>query len=277
MLSSKQAMSPECRPTVVLLHSSAGSARQWKGLIEVLRPRFQVHAVEFHGHGERPGWRGDSPLTLGDEAALVEPLLAQSGGAHIVAHSYGAAVAVKLATMHPQWVRSLVAYEPVLFRLLIDDKASAAQARDIVAMAASIRALLAHGKPHLAAQRFIDFWSGAGAWTSLPHDKQNDIATRMPTVHQHFGALLHGWPTRAQLARLNMPMLFMTGTGTVAAMRRLAQLLRLSLPYARHELLPAMGHMGPITHAAEVNPRIVEFLHAHADTTSTVELSSELG
>lgn len=46
-------------------------------------------------------------------------------------------------------------------------------------------------------------------------------------------------------------------------MRPLAKLLRLTLPYARYEVMQGMGHMGPVTHATDVNRRLVAFLHAH--------------
>jgi pimeloyl-ACP methyl ester carboxylesterase len=46
------------RPTIVLLHSSASSARQWERLADRLRDRFYVHAVDLHGHGARTAWRG---------------------------------------------------------------------------------------------------------------------------------------------------------------------------------------------------------------------------
>ena len=176
-------------PTVVLLHSSASSARQWKGVVAALQTRFRVHAVEFHGHGARTAWRGDAPLTLADEAALVAPLLAEAGGAHVVGHSYGAAVALKLATTHPEHVRSVVAYEPVLFRWLIDDTVHHRPAQDVVAIADAIRDRLAMNQKHSAAQRFIDFWSGGGSWESMPGGKQDFIATHMRAVLQHFDAL----------------------------------------------------------------------------------------
>ena len=63
-----------------------------------------------------------------------------------------------------------------------------------------------------------------------------------------------------------MPMLFISGARTVAVTRRLADLLGIALPHAKHEVLHAMGHMGPITHAPQVNLRLVEFLHAHTRT-----------
>jgi hypothetical protein len=39
-------------------------------------------------------------------------------------------------------------------------------------------------------------------------------------------------------------------------------LLRALLPFARHDSLAGVGHMGPITHAGEVNRRIVDFIMA---------------
>jgi pimeloyl-ACP methyl ester carboxylesterase len=33
-------------PSVVLLHASASSARQWQGLATALAPRFRVHAID---------------------------------------------------------------------------------------------------------------------------------------------------------------------------------------------------------------------------------------
>jgi pimeloyl-ACP methyl ester carboxylesterase len=276
MSSSIDQFQPTPRPAVVLLHSSASSARQWESLVETLRPRFRVYPVELHGHGRQTEWRGDSPLTLADEAALAEPLLAEAGGAHVVGHSFGAAVALKLATLYPGRVRSLAAYEPVMFRWLIDDEAHHRPTPEIVAIADSIRDRLESGDEHSAAQRFVDFWSGTGSWESLPGGKRDSIATRMRAVLSHFDALFREPLQRAQLALLRMPMLFMTGAQTVDVTRRLGELLRRALHRADHEVLHGMGHMGPITHAAEVNRRIVEFLHAHALTGSVTEPLSEL-
>ena len=203
-------MQPAQRPTVVLLHSSASSARQWERLVEALAPHFRVRAIELHGHGERMAWRGDAPLTLADEAALAVPLLEEAGGAHVVGHSYGAAVALKLTTMYPKLVRSLVTYEPVLFRWLFDDIDHQQLGQGVVTVADSMRDRLANGQEHSAAQLFIDFWSGAGSWDSVPSGKQTSIAARMRAVFQQFDTLFREPLQRAQLALLNMPMMFVS-------------------------------------------------------------------
>ena len=244
-------MQREQRPTVVLLHSSASSGRQWEALVQTLTPRFRVHAIDFHGHGKLAAWHRDTPLTLADDAALVAPLLAD--GAHIVGHSYGGAVALKVATMYPTLLRSLVAYEPVLFHWLIKNNERHGPVQDVIAVAESMRDRLARHEDHSAAQVFVDFWSGAGAWESLPEGKRTSIAARMCTVLQHFDALFSEPPQRAQLALLRIPMLFMTGTHTVAVTRRVGELLRITFADAQHEAMSGMSHMGPITHATEVN------------------------
>jgi pimeloyl-ACP methyl ester carboxylesterase len=248
------------RPLVVLLHSSASSARQWDALIERLLPRFRVRAIEFHGHGAQPHWRGDAALTLADEVRLITPLMAEARGAHIVGHSYGAAVALKLATLYPGWVRSLIAYEPVLFGLLFGDSGSRVFAQQITGVAAELRVLLAHD-PLAAAERFIGFWSGAAAWAAMSTGRRTAVAARMASVLAHFEALFSDPMQIDQLARLRAPMLFLAGAAA-GVTRRIADILDQALPFAAHESMSQMGHMGPITHANEVNQRIDRFLQA---------------
>lgn len=263
------------QPTVVLLHSSASSARQWDRLAETLKPRFHVHAIEFHGHGEQPTWSSNAPLTLADEAALAIPALEKAGGAHVVGHSYGGAVALKLATMRPRLVRSLVVYEPVLFRLVLDGFARQSRADEIYGVADSISKMLASGDTNSAARVFIDFWSGAGAWDSLPPGKQTSIAPRMQAVAQQFDALLNEPLQLSDLRRRNLPTKLVSGSRTPDITRRIAEVLRMALPTDAYEVIEAAGHMGPITHSAEFNQRVVRFLDAQQeDSRSALEALS---
>jgi pimeloyl-ACP methyl ester carboxylesterase len=250
----------ERRETVVLLHSSAASARQWDALVAALSGRYRVRAVDLHGHGAAPAWHGQTPFTLAADAALVAPLLADAGSAHLVGHSYGGAVALKLATLQPARVKSIVAYEPVLLRMLFEEDAWGLPARDVHAIADVIRDCLRLGKPIEAARWFVDFWSGRGGFDRMAPARQGAIAGRMATVLLHFEALFAGAPSTGELQRLAMPRLFVTGTRTVATTRRLGELLRQHVPSAAHESLPGSGHLGPITHAAAFNARVAAFL-----------------
>lgn len=246
--------------TVVLLHSSASSSRQWQALAAQLQPQYRVMPIDLHGHGRQADWRGDSPLTLADEAALALPLLPPEG-AHVVGHSYGAAVALKLATLAPRSVRSLSVYEPVLAAWLVDDDAQSPAAREFLAVGAFVDRALARGEHELAAWHFVDYWSGPGAWAAMSPERRAGVAQRMPAVGAHFGALLgERMLSPLALAALTMPMLVLHGEGTRASTRRIAQLLRAVLPQARHEALNGVGHLGPMTHAAEVNACIQGFI-----------------
>jgi pimeloyl-ACP methyl ester carboxylesterase len=264
------------RETVVLLHSSASSGRQWSALVELLQPRFNLRTVDLHGHGTQPDWSGDQPLTLADEAALVKPLLWEAGGAHVIGHSYGGAVALKLATTYPHLVRSLVAYEPVLFGwMMVDGHWEAV--RDVIVLVSSIHACLERGDEHAAAAHFIEYWSGQGAWELMSAGRQQAVAARMRAVLPHFAAVFREPFQRLDVGGFEMPMLFLRGEYTVDSTRRIGALLRQACPYAEHSALAGMAHMGPITHATEVNRRIQAFLVLHAERNSVLEELCEVG
>ena len=247
------------RETVILLHSSAASARQWDALADRLRPAFDVHAIDLHGHGRQAPWSGDRGPSVHDEAALVLPIIERAGGAHLIGHSYGGAVALHLSAARPSLVRSLAVYEPVLFGLLAEHEPRGAAAGEAFDLAETMRALVADGRAAAAAERFVDYWSGASVWSRLGPERQGAVVSRMPIVVQHFDALYAEPLPAARLARLTMPVLCLTGERSTAAALRIAALLRDLLPGARHEMLAGLGHMGPITHAPLVNDRLLRF------------------
>lgn len=252
-------------PTAILLHSSGSSGRQWDTLVDSLQSRFRLQTVDFHGHGGTPAWTGSQPLTLEDEASLVAPLLAAaSEGAHLVGHSYGGAVALKLAQLHPQSVRSVAVYEPVLFPLLFDYNPTHAAAREVIATAARIHTSLLVGHSDRAARHFVDYWSGSGTWDAMPMSRRHTVIARMPALAPHFRALFNDGLRRVDLSRLPTPVLCLTGARTKASTRRIGELLRLAMPGAMHEMLPAMGHMGPVTHAGVVAARLSGWLDTQA-------------
>jgi pimeloyl-ACP methyl ester carboxylesterase len=261
-------------PLVVALHASASSARQWRTLAERLEGGhgLRVLAVDLHDHGTGPAWTSDGrtrpPLTLEDEAALVAPLLAEAGrvgdggGVHLVGHSYGGAVALKVASQHPQHVRSLVLYEPVAFRLLLDDPASHAETAEALAVTAAMQTHMERGDRDGAARHFVDYWSGSGTWQAMPEPARDSVAERLPALLQHFGALFNERAQGAAVSRLAMPTLVLSGDRTVATARRIAHRLCALHAAATHETMPGLGHMGPVTHAERVAGRIAQHLEA---------------
>jgi pimeloyl-ACP methyl ester carboxylesterase len=108
-----------CGPLVTLVHSSVSGARHWRGLIDDLKGRFQVRAVNLFGYGKTPPWAAESRQSLADQARLVEAALpAGTDQICLVGHSFGGAVAMKVAARLSRRVAKLVLLEPIPFQLL---------------------------------------------------------------------------------------------------------------------------------------------------------------
>jgi pimeloyl-ACP methyl ester carboxylesterase len=248
-------------PAVVCLHSSTGSSKQWTLLTQRLAERYQVLAPDLYGYGQSPAWPVGRVLSLDDEVALLGPMLESiSGPFHLVGHSYGAAVAFKLALTFPSRVRSVAVYEPVLFNLLFTTRETQPAAQEVWAVRDDIRRLVHSGQIERAALRFIDYWSGPGVWDQLPAWQREAIAKRMEKVVSDFDATI-GNPTPLDAYRdLDIPTLFLYGLQSPASTQEIAQWLGGNLPRAEVRGLLGLGHMGPVTHAEQVTEMIIRFI-----------------
>ena len=247
------------QPTLCL-HCSTGSSKQWRSLAARLGQRRRIIAPDLLGYGDNPPWPRGRSLRLEEEVHRLLPLLASATRpVDVVAHSFGAAVAVKLALEYPEKVRSLCLYEPVLLGLLNEDAGSTSAFSEILMMSAKVARSLSDGDADRAAARFIDFWSGDGTWESMPEARREKVRARIQKVRADFDALLADDTTLADLARLDIPVLCLSGARSPAATRRIADLLAITLPRAESRRFEQAGHMGPLTHARTVDASIEKF------------------
>jgi len=248
-------------PGVICLHSNASTSGQWRALTDRLAPRYQVLAVDSYGAGKSPEWPLARPLTLADEAALLDPLLARvSGPLALVGHSYGGAVALIAALAHRERVRALVLYEPTLFALIEAQRPAPNEAdgiRDAVHVGA---AAVDAGDTDRAARAFIDYWMGEGAWDATPAPRKPPIAATMVHLRRWAHTLFDEPTPLAAFARLDMPMLYLCGRQTRVSARGVMRALLPVLPNVRVEEFDGVGHMGPITHPEPINAAIERFL-----------------
>ncbi|MDQ6882292.1 MAG: alpha/beta hydrolase [Pseudomonadota bacterium] len=247
-------------PGVVCIHANASGSSQWRGLMELLAPKFRVLAADGYGAGKGPPWPA-APLALRDEVALLDPVFARAGDRFVlVGHSYGAAVALVAATLQPHRVRALALYEPTLFSLVdaaVPPPNDADGIRDAVARAS---AALEAGDADSASRHFIDFWMGGGAWDATPELRKAPIAASIANVRGWAAALL-GEPTPLRaFAALDIPVLYMTGSNSPASSLAVARLLAPALPRVKQLAFDGLGHMGPVTHPQPVNAAIADFL-----------------
>ncbi|MEO5845140.1 MAG: alpha/beta hydrolase [Caldimonas sp.] len=248
-------------PGVVCIHSNASTSGQWMALMERLSPSHRVVAVDSYGAGKSPEWPSDRVISLRDEVALIEPVLADAGVPLVlVGHSYGAAVALIAAIDRPERVRGLALYEPTLFSL-IDAEAAAPNDGDGIrdAVAATAAALDA-GDRDRAAEHFIDYWMGPGSWRRTPEKRRPAIAASVVNVRRWKHALVTEPTPLFAFRSLDVPVLYMVGGRSTASAHGVARLLCGTLPRVERVEFEEAGHMAPITHQGPVNDAIAAFV-----------------
>jgi pimeloyl-ACP methyl ester carboxylesterase len=249
-------------PTFICLHCSGSSARQWTGLAAALAPRHPTILPDLIGYGDGPPI-AEAGVTLDDEASRIAAIVdATHGPVCLVGHSYGGAVATRVALRRRDRVVGLALYEPVLFSLIARGADADPAGREIVATGLSISTDVRSGRLEQAARRFVDYWSGDGAWQAMDPRRRQGVCARMPKVAQEFAALFDDAEPLSVYARLTMPVLWLEGETTRTPPQAVARRVVPALADARHVRIPGAGHMGPITHAQAVNVEILRFVRS---------------
>jgi pimeloyl-ACP methyl ester carboxylesterase len=98
---------------ILLLHGASGSTRDILAPLAPHLPGLRLIAIDRPSHGYSGELAGGRRLER--QAHFIAEVLASSGAQGpltVVGHSWGAAVALRLALDHPQWVRALVLLAP---------------------------------------------------------------------------------------------------------------------------------------------------------------------
>ena len=251
------------RPLVICLHASASSARQWQPLADRAGDQFDIVAPDLHGHGAGPAWLGDPRDIVEADVKRVARLTSVDRRAHLVGHSYGGAVALRMALEIPERVMSVTVYEPVLFAALRDHAPRSREALEVQAIARAVARDVRAGLSTHAARRFVDYWSGNGSFASMPAQRRDAVALRMGAVAAHFQSLWNDPMRLTDVGACAVPLTVLYGSQTRAPARRIVELLRLVRRDAQASMLTAMGHMGPLTHPATLAQRVHADLVAH--------------
>lgn len=248
---------------VVLLHSGGMSSRQWRRLSDTLAADHEVLAPDLLGSGENPPWPDGAPFDHSMDVAAVKEIVLRAGRpVDLVGHSYGGLVALTLARQNPALVRSMVLYDPVAFGVLYDaPEANQEALADLERLGQNpvfSDASLGGTEPWMEA--FVDYWNGFGTWRSTPEASRRAFLRVGKKVSYEVRSITEDRTAAAAYSGVHSPTLVLSGERTPAAARRVARLLVEALPSATLLVVPGAGHMGPITHADQVNRAILEHL-----------------
>ena len=261
------------KTTVVALHCSLGSGRQWTKLADELGRGHQFMAPDISGYGTNT-CALDLPLTLAEEVNCVSGYLNDATGPiHLVGHSYGGAIAFKIATNSPfaHRVRSLTLIEPVLPTLLLETDSDRRLHARFAQLARDVSEDLWNGSVLEAIDKFIAFWNGSGPQDPLPASTHLRMIERADKLAFDFTAALSEENVTIAAASLRVPTLLFSGGTSPYFTQRIVRRLAAIVEGAETRHLPDAGHMLAISHASTINPEIARHI-ARADELAGLSL-----
>ena len=231
------------------IHCTLGHSGMWRGVGHRLADCVTLTAFDLPGHGRAPDWDGVSDLHRACCDA-AQPYLTHSQ--HLIGHSFGATVALRIAIENPDKVRSLTLIEPVLFAALPRNAAELSEHMD---EAAPYISALDDRDYALAARLFNRLWGDGTHWTDIPETARQYMVDRMylvpgqsPTIFDDDAGLMRP----GVIERASMPVLLVRGDRSPEITRHINTALTRRLPTATHCTVGDAGHMAPLTHSAEV-------------------------
>ncbi|MBU2885688.1 alpha/beta hydrolase [Gilvimarinus agarilyticus] len=261
--------------TIVLIHGLGQNGwRDWRKVMPLLAQEYRVVAFDLPGFGRSEVPTGKySPSNY---AAAVHSVLHQAGikQFHLVGHSMGGAVALRLATRYPTSVERLVLISAagILERSTFAGHSTALPLE--AGMLSYFNALPKEVQGGISGL-VREIGGSILRWDALP-----DPTALLSKSDTAWGTTLKGQPNMnaafalvgedysGDLTTLDVPTLVLWGEQDPVAPLRTGYLLAGQIPDAELEIFPGMGHM-PILYPDLVGPPITNFLQSKTSVSSS--------
>ena len=254
---------------ILLIHPAGSTASTWGAFAYELAAIGRVITYDRRGYARTGGEVVRSMSThTADAATLLEDL--QASPAVVVGTSAGAAIAVDLAVRRPDVVQAVVAHEfPWGFTRHLPSRTQAAtlarlgwltfRGRESAAVETLLRSVYAYRDGGTAWDAFPEQWrevSRQNARAALA-DLRNSIAV---------------YPTAADLARVEVPVVCTYGARSPDSMCRLVESLASAIPTATLRRIEGAGHAAPFDATSTFVDVIVDAIRWTPDTRSRHEV-----
>jgi pimeloyl-ACP methyl ester carboxylesterase len=240
---------------ILLIHPAGSTASTWGSAICELACVGRVIAYDRRGYARSGGEPVRSMSThTADAAALLDSLRASP--AVVVGTSAGAAIAVDLAVRRPDLARAVVAHEfPWRFTRHIP---SAFQ----LAALAKIGSLTLRRRKSDAAEELLrsayTYADGRTAWDAFPEEWRRAGRDNATAALADFRSSVAAYPTRKDLATVEVPVVCSYGTRSPDSMRKLVRLLAAAIPGAKTCAIEGAGHAAPFDATANFVQLVAE-------------------
>jgi pimeloyl-ACP methyl ester carboxylesterase len=242
---------------ILLVHPAGATASTWGSATEELARVGRVIAYDRRGYARSGGEQARSISThTTDAAAILESLRAQP--AVVVGTSAGAAIAVDIAVRRPDLVRVVIAHEfPWRFTRHLP-------AFSQVAGLARIGWFALRGRPSDAAEALLrsayTYRDGGSAWDAFPKEWRRIGRDNARSALADFRNSIRAYPSAADLASIEVPVVCSYGARSPDSMVRLVRLLAAAIPTARAHRIEGAGHAAPFDAPADFVQLIADSL-----------------
>jgi magnesium chelatase accessory protein len=248
-------------PVALLLHGTGASTHSFAELAPILAGHFTVVAVDLPGHGfttQPPRAQMSLPGMAGSVAGLLQalglkPVLA-------VGHSAGAAILIRMCLDGLIAPRALVSLNGALWPLQGAASPLFAPLAKLFARNPLVPMIFSW---HAADPKIVGrLLHGTGSKLT---PRQAEFYSRLARRSGHAQAaltMMANWdlpPLAADLPKLTVPLLLMTGGNDKSIPPSDAARVQAVLPGARHENMPGLGHLAHEEAAADCAALILEF------------------
>ncbi len=249
----------------LVLHCMLGQARSLDMMMAKMGNGMSMIAADLPGHGLSEDWDKSRDYA---EMARDMGLGLLERPAHIIGHSYGGYVALRIAVDQPEMVRSLTLIEPVFFAAAQYDDPALFKAHERESR--TFTGAIAVGDMVAAARAFTGIWGDGSAWESLKPDAMEYITQRMPLVAASGRAIVEdNGKVWERLNQIEVPCLLIEGANSPPVIAAILTALEGQIADTSRAVIEGAGHMAPLTHAVEVAALISGFV---GDQPRSVEI-----
>ena len=246
--------------TLVLVHGGWSDRNNWQAVAAELARSFRVVAYDRRGHGESErGVQGSRRDQEDDLAALIEG----SGGeaAHVAGTSFGASIAIGLASRRPDLVRSVIAHEPPLPSIAADDPEVHSELQAVLTSVMEVVARVERGDALGAARQFVEEVAlGRGAWELLPQPLRETMVDSAPAFVAEQRDPRWASVELDQLANIECPLLLTQGDESPAWFRSIVARLADAIAVAQVHTYHGAGHAPHLSNPGDYLATVSGFL-----------------
>ncbi len=228
-----------------MIHCALARHEALLPLAEILEQKTAL--FDMPGHGRSGDWDGKTEYQglVADAAVSL-----CDGPTHLIGHSFGATVALRLAVTRPDLVNRLTLIEPVYFAAAKGMDAHQAHAK---VFRPFVMAMLA-GDEAKAAQIFNGLW-GDTDWADLSPRRQKYLTDRIHLIVAGAAAIEEdsdGITSPERLGALDIPVTLIRGAHSIDVIAAIHTTLAARITHATDHIVPDAGHMLPLTHTEQV-------------------------